>query len=261
MDFNKIVLEEEQKEFFIQIVETIKSIPRSKRTAMLLSNTYDGKKLIIATKDHERHDIKNIVDGDLDILTRNNLLDVSFTPQGSSKYVITPIGFEYYDWLMKEMGKPIERIEKRTLNYFDFEDFRKTYTKAYQKLKKAEEKLWSSDSEESFTTIGHLCREAMQEFADQLYYEVFGEKLQSKKSKTVQRIRKVIQKRNSDVGSTVKSFLEALLPYWGTVSDLVQRQEHGAEKEKGEDINWEDSRRIVFQTVNVMYELHRTLVK
>lgn len=39
--------------------------------------------------------------------------------------------------------------------------------------------------------------------------------------------------------------------------DLIQKQEHRAEKEK-EQLTWEDSRRLVFQKVNVMVELYKT---
>ncbi len=99
----------------------------------------------------------------------------------------------------------------------------------------------------------------MQEFADQLYFEVLGEKSTAPKSHTVKRIKKVLQESTPESGRTVIKFLEALVPFWGTVSDLVQRQEHGAQKDTGEEINWEDSRRVVFQTANIMYELHRTL--
>jgi hypothetical protein len=52
--------------------------------------------------------------------------------------------------------------------------------------------------------------------------------------------------------------LDALLAYWGTTSDLAQRQEHGAQKE-GEVLTWEDSRRLVFHTAIVMVEIDRTL--
>jgi hypothetical protein len=54
------------------------------------------------------------------------------------------------------------------------------------------------------------------------------------------------------------SFAEALLAYFGTVSDLVQRQEHGAQRE-GAPLRWEDARRVVFQTAMVMLELDRAL--
>ena len=54
--------------------------------------------------------------------------------------------------------------------------------------------------------------------------------------------------------SSVRAHLDAVIVYWGTVSDLVQRQEHGAAKE-GEALTWEDARRVVFQTVNLFHEL------
>lgn len=52
--------------------------------------------------------------------------------------------------------------------------------------------------------------------------------------------------------------LDALVVYWGTVSDLIQRQEHGAQKE-GEALRWEDGRRVVFQTAVVMFEIAHTV--
>ena len=60
------------------------------------------------------------------------------------------------------------------------------------------------------------------------------------------------------MGDTEKSFLEALLNFWRTVSELVQRQEHGGQKEN-EPLVWEDGRRVVFQTAMVMYEVDSSL--
>lgn len=48
-----------------------------------------------------------------------------------------------------------------------------------------------------------------------------------------------------------------LLDYWRKANDLVQRQEHGAAREPDESFIWEDSRRVVFQTLIVMYEIDR----
>lgn len=56
----------------------------------------------------------------------------------------------------------------------------------------------------------------------------------------------------------MRAFLDALLAYWGTASDLVQRQEHGNQK-VGAALLWEDGRRVVFQTAMVMYEIERAL--
>jgi len=55
-----------------------------------------------------------------------------------------------------------------------------------------------------------------------------------------------------------KAVLESLVSCWEAAIDLVQRQEHGANKE-GEPLVWEDARRVVFQTMMVMYELDRAL--
>ena len=50
------------------------------------------------------------------------------------------------------------------------------------------------------------------------------------------------------------------MAYWGTLSDLVQRQEHGAAKE-GEPLTWEDGQRVVFHTAIVMWEIDRSLLR
>jgi hypothetical protein len=72
-------------------------------------------------------------------------------------------------------------------------------------------------------------------------------------AKTVARIRAVLDQL---AGDAKKNFLKALLAYWGTASDLMQRQEHGAGKER-EKLSWEDARIVVFQTMLVMYEIAR----
>ena len=56
----------------------------------------------------------------------------------------------------------------------------------------------------------------------------------------------------------VRPALDALLAFWGTVSDLVQRQEHGALRE-GEQLVWHDGRRVVFLTMTVMHEIDSAL--
>jgi hypothetical protein len=57
----------------------------------------------------------------------------------------------------------------------------------------------------------------------------------------------------SGLSTSVRRSLEALVAYWETVSDLTQRQEHGA------DLAAEDSRRLVFQTMLVMREIDLAL--
>lgn len=252
MNFDHIILEPEQQDLFIMMVEMIRSEPRENRSPMIEANSFDGTCLIMP-----KGEIKGYAHGDPDALAYAGLLSMDYGSSGSKRYTISPIGFKYYEWLMKQQGKPVDRIEQQTFRYLEFEDFRKQYHIAYRKLKEAEERLWAADKEEHFTTIGHLCRKVMQEFADRLYTDVLGKSSSDPKPSTVKRLREIIEIKGAEKGETVKSFLKALLAYWGTISDLVQRQEHGGHKE-GEPLSWEDSRRIVFQTTILMFELHKT---
>ncbi len=255
MNFEYIILEPEQQDLFVQMVENVRSVPRENRSPMVEANSNDGTCLIMP-----KGNITGYAFGDPDALAAEGLLQFDYGSIGSKRYTITPIGYQYYDWLMKQKGKPVERVGKSVIRYLELDSFRSNYNEAYKKLKLAEEKLYASDSIDHFTAIGHHCREAMQEFADRLYADVFGKASPEPKPSTVNRLREVIERRGVEKGKTVKPFLEALVVYWGTLSDLVQRQEHGAQKE-GESLTWEDARRVVFQTVNVMVELDRTVGK
>jgi len=98
----------------------------------------------------------------------------------------------------------------------------------------------------------------MQEFADVIIQRYSPPNAPSDKTKIINRIRAVLNTQAQKLGSTEKAFLEALLAYWGTVSDLVQRQEHGGQKE-GSPLLWIDSRRVVFQIAIIMFEIDGVL--
>ena len=107
--------------------------------------------------------------------------------------------------------------------------------------------------------IGHLAREAMQEFAASLAALHPNVIVDSDRAKTVSRIRAILNASpSSNSSETGKAFLLALLAYWGTVNDLVQSLEHGSQRE-GHSIMWVDARRVVFQTANVMFEIDHGL--
>jgi hypothetical protein len=110
---------------------------------------------------------------------------------------------------------------------------------------------------ENATRIGHDCREAMMAFASSLA-EQHGVGLDARPEQTVRKISAVVDHHRLVHGDTTAAFLDALIVYWGTVSDLAQRQEHGASKQ-GEPLGAEDARRVVFYTGLVMYELDWSL--
>lgn len=253
MNFKNIILEPEQEDLFIGIVEARRSCPRDQWDILFMIKGFH--ELIITSKDCEDRRIGNIIPGDIDELISKGFLRVINETAGEQHFSIPAEGYQYYDWLMKQQGKPVERIEKQTFRYLEFEDFRKQYPDAYRKIKQAEKMLWSADKEEQFTTIGHLCREAVQDFADTLYKLMMGIEYEGPKTQTHNRIETIITEKCDS--KKVRKYLRALFDYWKAVGGLIQKQEHRAEKEK-EQLTWEDTRRVVFQSVNVMNELHKT---
>ena len=144
------------------------------------------------------------------------------------------------------------------INYLNAITFQQSHPKAYGKWCAAEELLWKSDSQNQLTTIGHLCREAGQEFADDLVKHYQPPDVTTDKTKTKDRLKAVIRKKVIEVGETKESFYDALIAYWYTLIDLVQRQEHAGLKE-GQPLTWEDGRIVVFNTLIVMFEIDKAL--
>lgn len=123
-------------------------------------------------------------------------------------------------------------------------------------IETAAAKLPEAKTEHDLSEIGHNCREAMQEFAALLHdAEVPGnEKEVLPKEQTVKKIKRVLEVWKARLGPTTTCFAEALLQYWGTVSDLVQKVEHRSQREQ-RPLTVADARRAVLYTYLVMAEL------
>ena len=253
--FESILLEKEQEQLLIEIVEFERNIPRDQRHKFMVLNADNSSTLIYPG---HRGLGKKIYAGDIDALAREQLLAMSYGSRGTPNFDITPLGFRYYEYLKQKLGQPIDRLQMAVKSYMSSNEFAKSYPNAYQKWIDADELLWQSDSEKQFTMIGHLCREALQEFATYLIQKHNIENVDENKAHDVARIKAVLNSPSVKLGKSEKPFLEALINYWGTVSDLVQRQEHGAQKE-GEALIWKDARRVVFQTAMVMFEIDKAL--
>jgi hypothetical protein len=195
--------------------------------------------------------------GDVQFLLSHGLIQ-SLHRSGSSFSVdVTPEGYDVYAAL-RAASESDSNVEKSLRRFVDSQKLLAAYGDAISKWQLAEELLWSADNAKQLTAIGHHCREALQEFADVLAKQSGVYEVPADRAKTVARIRAVIDARiQSD---EVRAFCNALLAYWGTVSDLAQRQEHGAAK-AGDPLSWSDGRRVVFQTLLVMYEINEAIVK
>jgi hypothetical protein len=196
--------------------------------------------------------------GDVEILNNEGLINLGYGSKGTPIFDVKPIGFKYYTYLKETIGEPIERVEKTIMSYLKSEHFVSKYKVAFEKWSTAQEFLWSAENQTQLTTIGHLCRECMQEFIEVLINEFSLQEHFPDKSKTVARLNGIIAEKKKVLPSTLKPLLKSLIEYWGCVSDIVQRQEHGATKE-GEDLVWEDARRVVFNTLTVMFEIDNAI--
>jgi hypothetical protein len=245
--FEDILLSDDQKELLALMVEAQRAVPKDRRFPFLLSTTTAGSHLI-----HEGLS-GNIAaySGDLDSLAERGLLRLSFGSRGTPNYDVTNEGYAYYEWMKTVEGRPVEAVEAEVRSFLNSDSFRRGHAKAFERWRDAAERLWGADDDPTFTEIGHICREAIQAFAEDV-----GAAGNPDPTKTVDRIRHALGFSNA--GSRTRAFAEALLAYWGTVSDLIVRQEHGARKE-GEPLSWEDARRCVFQTALVMFEIDRLL--
>ena len=254
------MLEHPQKNLLIQLVEAERSLPRNERQCFYVAHTVGppGVELIHPAIPRQS---PRVFEGDLRTLASHGFISiVSDERNGIESFYITNEGFRWYGHIMKKVGHPIERAQRIMKEYFESENFRKSYPHAYAKWSQAENLLWTDDTVSVLTTVGHLIREAMQEFAETLFEHYNPQESVPDKCKTVARIRAVINLlyQRQECGKIERAFLDALLSYWGTVSDLVQRQEHGDQKE-GEPLLWLDARRVVFQSANVMFEIDNTL--
>lgn len=257
MNMHGIILESEQEELLTILVEASRSLPREKRQKFWYNETLGHLHGAIIHPALPRH--TRAPKGDIEILASQGLLLLTYGSRvGTLMFDVTPVGFRYYEMLKKKHGESVERIEAAMKQYLNGEAFKTTYPMAFTKWQKAEDALWSSDSVSALTTIGHLCREAMQEFTTELVNRFAPDAVDPNKSHTVSRLRSVITKTSTDRSDAEKQLLDALVGYWGAVSDMVQRQEHGAIKE-GSPLLWEDGRRVVFQTAMVMFEIARAL--
>jgi hypothetical protein len=175
----------------------------------------------------------------------------------NARLVVTTKGFEFIEGMAA--SEPAARVEEETITrYIQGEDFGRRHPIAYQRWAEAAALLWGEDAQTEMTTIGHKTREAAQEFVASLVQQHAVTDAPTDPAKTVARLKAVIAKHRERLGEARHDLLNALVTYWGEVNDLLQRQEHGGQKER-EPLTWEDGRRAVFHTVIVMYEIDRTL--
>jgi hypothetical protein len=246
----------EQEELLSIMVEATRSQPRAQRQPFLILGHFGGTAFVHPGLEIIGKSGFQPYVGDAETLAERRLIRLRAIDQHSFQGEVTPEGFQYYELMKMRVGAPVITVEQAIRTHIDEGAFRSRHSSSYSKWELAEKALWSSDSSQQMTTIGHLCREAMQHFASELVERHRPSDAPTDPSKTVARIRSVIHLRLTS--ERVRELADALVGLWGAVSDSVQRQEHGAQKE-GVPLVWEDARRVVFMTLVAMSELDRSL--
>ena len=253
--FQNIFLEPEQENLLMSLVEAARNAQPNVRQPFVFYNFEPVGDIVHPGL--QASYMKAYI-SDIEQLVREELLLPLERSSSGVTFTVTPKGAKYYEYLKTRMGQPLQRVEQEIRSYLGSDEFKQKYREALERWSSAEGLLWSADTDKQLTTIGHLCREAVQQFATRLVEEFQPENVNANKASDVARIKAVLDTCRSRLASTEYAFLDALLPYWGTVSDLIQRQEHGGQKE-GHPVVWEDARRVVFQTANLMFEFDRSL--
>lgn len=146
------------------------------------------------------------------------------------------------------------RIVSHLAAHIDEATFASRYPIAYEKWRSAFD-LYEVGPVLHATRIGHDAREAMLEFANDLIREHGVTVDPDAGTKT--KLRAVFTAQGG-LSRDKRFVADKLIEYWHAVSNLAQRQEHAASREK-DPLTDDDARRVVFQTLNVMVEIDSAL--
>jgi hypothetical protein len=241
--------EPEQEDLLARMVEGARDVPRSERKWLLMR--YGGGAVFSGPGVDGREDVP---EGDVLMLEREGFIyAISYSRRDHNPtFVLTPEALAHY--ADARDNEPAAREESELRRFLNSEAFGAEYPRAYAKWSEADALLWRADSEREFTTVGHKAREALQEFASEAVGRYGPPEVVDDPALVNKRLGAVIAKFLPVLGDTRAALLKALGDYSEATLAIVQRQEHGGQKE-GEDLTWHDSRRVVFHAASVMYEL------
>jgi hypothetical protein len=159
--FESVDLLNNQKNILLELVKADHSVPLEHRGRFIVIEAM-GRPPSVAHRGLP--DGLDVGKGDIESLGDANLLRLGRGSGGSLNFQITPVGFQYAQWLREETGEPLLRVSDTVRSYLGSAQFQDQYKVAYQKWTQAEAALWGENSADSLTTIGHLCREVLQAF-------------------------------------------------------------------------------------------------
>jgi hypothetical protein len=155
---------------------------------------------------------------------------------------------------------PIEKVLAESQATIGSERFRTAFPGAFESWADAARLLYGENPGGELTTIGHKVREAAQAFATAAITLFGADDPPEDVSLVKKRLGAVIAHNRGYLSDKKRRVLEDLGDLWESTVDLIQRQEHAAQKE-GEPITFEDGRRVVNLTMFVMLEFATILAE
>jgi hypothetical protein len=249
-------LEPEPAQLLWQLVEAARAMPRSQRGDFMALRTFGGSSI--------HHPglpggvVEGYDEGDFRDLIESGFVRVTNRGSNEEMFDLRREAFDSYDAAHRNADAPVTAQENLAIEHVSSDAFAARYRAALSKWRNADALLWEDDSARNLTTIGHLCRESMQLFVTRLIELHDVSTAESDPAKTINRLHSVIDTRRPQISSRHADLLDALVDYWKAVNGVVQRQEHGEQKD-GEELSWDDGRRVVLYTAMVMGECDRIL--
>lgn len=191
---DETALEPEQEELLAALVEAHRAVPRDKRRKFYFGTAQGNPNNLHHPGLPNGGDKISL--GDLEVLDHMGYIGLKErTLRGTYDFDVMPQGFTHYARAKQHHGQQLTRIEAEVRSFLSADRIRRDYPEAFRKWSEAEALLWDADSEQQLTTIGHLCREALQEFAATLANRYGITNVPEDKAKTVARIRAVLNQR------------------------------------------------------------------
>jgi hypothetical protein len=250
---DKLPLLDRQKDLLINLVEASRRGTGAARGKFLLAITPHGDKLLHpglpgGQMASSEDDIEALAESGLVKTTRPRRDTISFT--------LTPMGVSQYQTFKEAARERVARVEPDLPRLLESDAFQRHHPAAYQNWATAEAQLWR-ESLPNVRQIARFCREAMQALAASLVERFRPPGVSALPEDAVYRLRAVIAQHEGRLGSERMALLDALLAYWSSLAELVEREEESSPT--ADPSTSEDARSLVLQTLVVLLEVDRSL--
>lgn len=151
-------LDDDQVALFERLVEALRSTPKPQRTSFLYVREMGVMGVYVQGNGIGEH----FPEGDLEALRDEALIRFD-----GDSFTVPQRALATHAEL-RASRQPADEVERDILHHLDEPEFKRHFPEAHARWSEAATLLWQSDSDRELSTIGHKCREAIQEFATQL---------------------------------------------------------------------------------------------